>query len=103
MSYKLRLVQRFQEGKRNEFLALEKMFIRLEAIDPGFPKGKRYLTYSGHEALNTLIWESEFPTVGEVHEALEYMKNNTGHEELFSQQADYFCESYVEIYQSLEA
>jgi hypothetical protein len=101
MAYKLRLVQKFQESKKKEFLALEKRFIQLETADSYFPKGKRYLTYSGREALNTLIWECEFTNIGEVHQALEYMQNNTGHEELFAQQVNYFCESYTEIYQSL--
>jgi hypothetical protein len=102
MQYKLRLVQRFQESKRDHFLELEKKFITLEKTMEGFPKGRRFLPYSGREALNTLIWECEFASMEEVNKALAFMGNNPYHEELFKQQSEYFIESYVEIYKLLD-
>lgn len=102
MPYKLRLVQRFEESKRDKFIELERKFMELEKNKEGFPAGRRFLPYMGREALNTLIWECEFPTLEEVNKALSFMSENPYHEELFKQQSQYFKESYVEIYQVLE-
>ena len=101
MAYKLRLVQRFQENKRKEFLELEEKFIQLEKQNPEFPKGKRYLPCTGREPGNTLIWECQFATLEEVLKTLAFLGSNPSHEELFQQQVRFFLESYVEIYQEL--
>jgi hypothetical protein len=101
MSYKLRFVQRFQESKRAEFLELEKQFAVLERTVCEFPKGKRYLPYSGREAANTLIWECEFETLEDAQKALAFLENDPRHEALYKQQSVYFIESYVEILKEL--
>jgi hypothetical protein len=101
MSYKLRFVQRFQQNKEKEFMELEKMFIQLEHEVKEFPKGKRFLPYTGREPANTLIWECEFPTLEEAQNALSFLENDPRHEELFQKQVQYFIESYVEIYKMI--
>jgi hypothetical protein len=98
----LRFVQKFQESKQTEFIALEKKFIQLEHSDERFPKGRRYLPYAGREPSNTLIWECDFPTLDAAQAALNFLQNNPMHEALFEQQVAFFVESYVEIYQALE-
>jgi hypothetical protein len=102
MTYKLRFVQKFQENKQREFLALEQQFIALENSSPDFPKGSRYLPYAGREPSNTLIWECDFPTLQAAEAALDFLNRDPRHEVLFQQQAPYFVESFVEIYKSLE-
>jgi hypothetical protein len=102
MSFLLRFVQKFQESEQAAFLALERKFIQLEADAPEFPKGRRYLPYSGREPSNTLIWECEFPSLEAVQQALDLLERDSRHAELFEQQVPFFIESYVEIYRGLE-
>jgi hypothetical protein len=102
MSYLLRFVQKFQEHDQAAFLVLEKKFIQLEESITEFPKGKRYLPYAGREPSNTLIWECEFQTLQAAQDALDFLNHDPRHAELFQQQVQFFVESYVEIYQTLE-
>jgi hypothetical protein len=102
MAYMLRFVQKFQERNQAAFLELEKKFIQLEGSAAEFPKGKRYLPYAGREASNTLIWECEFPSLQAVQDALDLLARDPRHTDLFQQQVQYFVESYVEIYQTLD-
>jgi hypothetical protein len=102
MAYLLRFVQKFQEHHQAEFLELEKKFIQLEKTVTEFPKGKRYLPYAGREASNTLIWECEFPTLQAAQDALDFLSRDPRHTELFQQQVQFFVESFVEIYQTLD-
>jgi hypothetical protein len=103
MAYLLRFVQKFKECEQTAFLELEKEFICLEQTAPEFPKGKRYLPFSGREPSNTLIWECEFPTLQSVYEVMDLLNHDARHAELFQQQVRFFEESFVEIYQTLEA
>lgn len=101
MAYKLRLVQYFKAGKVKEFMDLERKFIALEETVPEFPKGRRFIPYSGKEPVNALIWESDFATIEEVQQALFFLENDSRHADLHNQQLAYFLDSFVEIYQSL--
>lgn len=102
MSYKLRFVQKFQQKDTDAFMELEKIFMKLEQDLSDFPKGRRYVPYIGRESTNTLIWECEFPTLKEAIDANTFLQNDDRHEELFKKQVQYFIESYVEIYKSLD-
>lgn len=102
MAYKLRFVQRFKQDKEKEFMDLEKKFIQLEQTVKEFPKGKRFIPFSGREPVNTLIWECEFPTLEEANQAVDFLGNDPRHEELFKQQVQYFIESYTEIFRTFE-
>ncbi|QHW34777.1 hypothetical protein GZH47_30925 [Paenibacillus rhizovicinus] len=102
MAFKLRLVQRFQAANRAEFLELEHQFAELERRHDDFPKGKRYLPFSGREPLNTLIWECEFETLAEVQQALAFFEGDHRHEELAKRQLPYFQDAHTEIYETLE-
>jgi hypothetical protein len=102
MGYKLRFVQHFRQDKADEFIKLEKKFMELEKNNSLFPKGKRFTPYFGREALNTLIWESDFETLEEAVKANQFLKENILHKELYDQQVKYFINSYTEIYKKLE-
>lgn len=102
MAYKLRFVQRFQEGEREAFLRLERQFAALERENPAFPKGRRYLPYSGREPGNTLIWECEFPSLADAQAALDFLGGDPQHEALYAQQSVFFLEAYTEIYRTLD-
>ncbi|AZN43057.1 hypothetical protein [Paenibacillus albus] len=102
MAYKLRLVQRFHAASRAEFLELEHQFAKLERDIAAFPKGRRYLPYSGREAMNTLIWECEFDSLEAAQQAVAFLEEDARHEELARLQLPYFQDSYTEIYKLLE-
>lgn len=102
MGYKLRFVQKFQQSGQEEFMELERMFMKLEATLDEFPKGKRYVSYIGREPTNTLIWECEFSTLEEAIGAKVFLENDNRHEALFQKQVMFFVDSYVEIYKSVE-
>jgi hypothetical protein len=102
MAYKLRFVQRFKPNKKGEFMELEKKFIYLEQTVKEFPKGKRFIPFSGREPVNTLIWECEFPTLEEANQAIDFLEHDQRHEELYKQQVQYFLESFTEVYEILE-
>jgi hypothetical protein len=97
MSYKLRFVQKFKKGKQKEFLFLEKKFIDLEEKIKDFPKGRRYITMTGKESTNTLIWESDFNSLEETLQAIMVLESNSLHEELFDEQIKYMTDTYTEI------
>ena len=99
MAYLLRFVQRYRPANKEEFLALEKEFVLLERTTASFPKGRRYLPYSGREPGNTLVWECEFPTMDELRQAMATMEEDEKHEALYRQQVPYFIEAYTEIYE----
>lgn len=98
MSYKLRFVQSFKQENIQEYLALEHQFATLEANNPEFPKGRRYLPCTGKEPSNTLIWECDFDTLDKAQSALAFLVADDRHEELFRQQSKYILGTYTEIY-----
>lgn len=101
MAYKLRFVQRIDQSKKNEFLAVEKEFAKLELDDPNMPCGTRYLSISGKEPTNTLIWECRFDTMEELTRQFQAIYDNPIHEELLQKQIPYMQDSYTEIYEEL--
>lgn len=100
MTYLVRFVQRFRPESRVDFLQLEKQFIALEQNTPEFPKGKRYMPFSGREPSNTLVWECEFDSLEKATDALSFLENDQRHEQLYSKQVVYFLDAYTEIYES---
>ncbi|WP_308639617.1 hypothetical protein [Paenibacillus silvisoli] len=102
MAYKLRFVQRFHAASREAFMELEQQFAKLERETAEFPKGRRYLPYSGREAMNTLIWECEFDSLEAAQQAVAFLEQDARHEELAKRQLPYFQDSYTEIYRLLE-
>lgn len=102
MSFMLRFVQRFRPDQKEAFLNLEKQFIQLEQSVLEFPKGKRFIPYSGREATNTLIWQCEFETLAEAQNALVFLENDTRHEALYRQQVPFFLDAFTEIYESVK-
>ncbi|MCL2528625.1 MAG: hypothetical protein FWE42_09440 [Defluviitaleaceae bacterium] len=101
MAYKLRFVQKIDQAKKNEFLAIEKEFIKFEKANPHMPQGTRYLPVSGKEPTNTLVWECEFETLEKLTAQLQAIYNDLKHEELLQQQIPYMQDSYTEIYEVL--
>ena len=101
MAYKLRFVQAINQAKKNEFIAIEKEFIKLEQSNPGLPQGKRFLPVSGKNPTNTLIWECEFETLEELTAQLQAIYDNPIHEELLQKQIPFMLDSYIEIYEEL--
>ena len=102
MAYKLRFVQRIEQAKKNEFLALEKEFVKLEQSNPRMPQGTRYLPVSGKEPTNTLIWECLFDTLEELTAQLQAIYDAPAHEELLQKQIPFMRDSYAEIYEVLD-
>jgi hypothetical protein len=102
MPYLLRYVQQFRAEAADEFIDIERQFMRLESEDPLFPKGKRYTACFSAESQNTLVWECEFPTLGQAISAHEYLAGNEAHAALFAKQARLIISARAEIYQPLE-
>ena len=101
MSYKLRFVQRIDQSKKDEFLAIEKEFVAFEKANPHMPQGVRYLPISGKEPTNTLIWECSFDTMDDLTKQLTAIYDHPEHERLLRLQIPYMQDSYAEIYEEL--
>lgn len=98
----LRFVQQYSVADREAFMGLEAEFAAMERRRSDWPRGRRYQPVSGREPTHTLIWEHEFATLAEAHEALARMSSDPGHEELFRRQAPYITSSYAEIFETLD-
>jgi hypothetical protein len=101
MAIIMRLIQRYQPSKREEFMDLEKEFAGLEkkAI---LPKGQRMTPVSGREPGNTLIWEGCFQNLLEAQKALHLFETNGEHVALFGQQGPLIDDAWVEFYETLD-
>jgi hypothetical protein len=97
----LRLIQRFQLSKKQEFIVLEKQFAALEHRRI-LPRGERMTPICSKEPLNTLIWEGKFGTMAEAEQALKLFETSPEHTELFNKQVNYFQDTWAEIYEVLE-
>jgi hypothetical protein len=97
MCFKLQFKQEFVEQYRTEFLELEKEFIKLEQENSEFPKGKRYITFSGSEINNMLIWESDFGSMESLLKAFATIKDSKRHDELYDLQKKYIVRSHTNI------
>jgi hypothetical protein len=97
----LRLVQRFQHSKREEFIALEKEFAQLEHRGI-LPRGERLIPISGREPGNTIVWQRRFESLAEAETALKLFETNPEHTELANQQKHYFEGTWVEFYEIVD-
>jgi len=102
MSYKLRFVQFFRQEYEKEYLDIEKQFEEFERSNPAAPKGKRYLSVSGRDASNTLIWECDFDTLEALQQAHAFFLKDSTHEALFKTQVKYILGTYTEIYKPID-
>ncbi|HMK23778.1 MAG TPA: hypothetical protein VK466_15710, partial [Terriglobales bacterium] len=78
MAIILRLVQRFQHAKKEEFIALEKEFAQLEHRGI-LPSGERLMPISGREPGNTIVWQRRFESLSEAEAALRLFATNQEH------------------------
>ncbi len=101
MAIILRLVQRFQHSKREEFIALEKEFAQLEHRGI-LPSGERLMPISGREPGNTIVWQRRFESLAEAEAALKLFETNPEHTELANQQKHYFEGTWVEFYEIVD-
>lgn len=102
MSYKLRIIQRFQADKMKEFFELESLFVKLSQTIKEIPEGKRFLAYTGREPGNTFIWECDFASLAEIEKFLSFIESSPQHDVLYNQQVQYFGDYYTEIYKALD-
>jgi len=97
----LRLVQRFQHSKREEFIALEKEFAQLEHRGI-LPRGERLMPIAGREPGNTIVWQRRFESLAEAEAALKLFESNSEHTELANQQKHFFEGTWVEFYEIVD-
>jgi hypothetical protein len=97
----LRLVQRFQHSKREEFIALEKEFAQLEHRGI-LPRGERLMPIAGREPGNTIVWQRRFESLAEAEAALKLFESNPEHTELANQQKHFFEGTWVEFYEIVD-
>jgi len=101
MAIVMRLVQRFQSAKKEEFMDLEKKFAALEHRGI-LPRGLRMSPVAAREPGNTLIWEGRFDNLDGAEKALKLFETSPEHIELFEKQKQFFEDTWVEFYEVLE-
>ena len=101
MAIILRLVQRFQHSKREEFIALEKEFAQLEYRGI-LPRGERLMPISGRDPGNTIVWQRRFESLAEAEVALKLFETNPEHTELANKQKHFFEGAWVEFYEIVD-
>ncbi len=101
MAIFMRIVQRFQASKRQEFIELEKQFAQLEAHGV-LPKGERLLPLASRDPGNTLIWQSRFPNLSAAKDCLQLFETSPEHTDLLLKQAPLFEDTWVEFYEILD-
>lgn len=101
MAIILRLVQRFQHSKREEFITLEKKFSQLEHRGI-LPRGERLIPIAGREPGNTMVWQRRFESLAEAEAALKLFETNPEHTELANQQKHFFEGTWVEFYEIVD-
>jgi hypothetical protein len=94
----MRIVQRFQASRKQEFIDLEKQFAQLEARGI-LPRGERLLPLASRDPGNTLIWQSRFPNLGAAEECLQAFEASPEHEALARKQGPLFEATWVEFYE----
>ncbi len=102
MSIVMRIVQRYDIRQEKKWMDLERKFAALEARRKDFPKGRRLKPISGPYPCNTLIWESEFPSLDAAKEALDFFAGDQAHEALLKQSLPLFEQVTIEFYEKLE-
>lgn len=101
MAIFMRIVQRFQASKKQEFIELEKQFAQLEARGI-LPKGERMLPLASRDPGNTLIWQSRFPNLSAAKDCLQQFETSPEHTDLLLKQAALFEDTWVEFYEILD-
>ena len=89
MAIVMRIVQRFQTCKRNEFMELERQFAALEP-------------FTSREPGNTLIWQARFDSLSAAENALKTFESSSDHTRLYNQQKQYMEDTWVEFYEVLD-
>jgi hypothetical protein len=97
----VRIIQRFQTGKRKEFMELEKQFAGLEQQGV-LLKGERMTPLASREPGNTLIWQGKFRDMSAAQDALRHFENSPDHTRLYDEQKQYMGDTWVEFYESLD-
>jgi hypothetical protein len=97
----LKIMQRFQTGRRNEFMELEKQFAELEQRGI-LLKGERMTPLASREPGNTLIWQARFPSLAAAEEALQAIAASPEHTRLYERQKQYMTDTWTEFYETLE-
>jgi hypothetical protein len=97
----MRLVQRFQASKKQEFIEIEKQFAQLEARGI-LPKGERMLPLASRDPGNTLIWQSRFPSLGAAEACLHQFETSSEHTDLALKQTPFFEDTWVEFYEIMD-
>ena len=101
MAVLLRLVQRFQHGRKAEFMKLKKQFTNLEHRGI-LPRGERLVPISGREPGNTVVWQCRFESLAAVEAAMKLFETDPGHTELAKKQGPFFQDTWVELYEVLD-
>lgn len=101
MAIILRIVQRFQSSKRQEFMDLEKQFAVLEH-QGRLPQGERMSPLASREPGNTLIWQQRFDTLQAAESALKAFESSAEHGALYDQQKHFMEDTWVEFYEVLD-
>ena len=101
MAVILRMVQRFQHSRSDEFIALEKEFSQLEHRGI-LPRGERLIPIAGREPRNTIIWQRRFENLAEAESALQLFESNPEHTELANKQKHFFEGTWVEFYEVVD-
>ena len=101
MAIVMRIVQRFQTGKRNEFMELERQFAALEHQGI-LLKGERMTPFTSREPGNTLIWQARFDNLSAAENALKSFESSSDHTRLYNQQKQYMEDTWVEFYEVLD-
>ena len=102
MGIVMRIIQQFDPGHEDDFMALERKFAELEKRRPDFPRGKRMQPVSSAEPVNTLIWQCEFPEIETAFMALNFFDGDKEHDALFKQQVVFMKNIRIEFYKTLD-
>ena len=97
----MRFVQYFDKSDADQFLKLEREFIKLEQQIPDMKNGRRFLSVIGREPTNTMIWEAEFESLEAATDALRVLDQSSEHDRLLNMQIKYMRDTYVEIYKEM--
>ncbi len=101
MAIIMRIIQRFQASKKQEFIAVEKQFAALEKQGI-LPKGERMLPLASRDPGNTLIWQGHFASLDAAQKCLRTFEDSPEHTVLLEQQIPYFQDTWVELYEALD-
>lgn len=102
MSITMRIIQRFDITREEEFMEIEKRFAALEESRPDYPKGRRMQPVSADIPCNTLIWQCEFPNMESAYRTLDFFSGDEAHELLLKKQLPCFREVNIEFYKNLD-